>query len=119
MTLVECFSSGIKNPKSRRAVGRNIGVFENEDSIKLFEPLIQQHKDPSYFVEGEAGTAIGKSSKHILDKRKKEEMISILKNIAEMTDTFRNVPARWAINGLKEFSKDDKKYYITSCIFPN
>jgi aminopeptidase N len=109
-TLVDCFSSGIKNPKARRSVVRNIGTFEKEDSIKLFEPLIQQHKDPSYFVEGEAATAIGKSSKHILDKRKKEEMISILKKIAETTDSFRNVPARWAINGLKEFFKDDDKH---------
>jgi aminopeptidase N len=112
-TLVECFSSGIKNPKSRRVVVRNIGVFENGDSIKLFEQLIQYHKDPSYFVEAEAATAIGKSSKHILDKRKKEEMISILKNVAETIDTFRNVPARWAINGLKEFFKDDDKHIVS------
>jgi aminopeptidase N len=112
-TLVDCFSSGIKNPKARRAVVLNIGIFEKEDSIKLFEPLIQQHKDPSYFVEGEAATSIGKSSKHILDKGRKEEMISILKSIAETTDSFRNVPARWAINGLKEFFKDDDKH-ITS-----
>jgi aminopeptidase N len=113
LTLVDCFSSGIKNPKTRRAVVLNIGIFEKEDSIKLFEPLIQQHKDPSYFVEGEAATAIGKSSKHILDKGRKEEMMSILKSIAETTDSFRNVPARWAINGLKEFFKDDDKH-ITS-----
>jgi hypothetical protein len=92
----------------------NIGLFEKEDSIKLLEPLIQQqHKDPSYFVEGEAATAIGKSSKHILDKAKKEKMISLLKNIVETTDTFRNVPARWAINGLKEFFKDNDKHIIS------
>ena len=41
--LVDCFSSGIKNPKSRRAVVvRNIGVFEKEDSINLLVPLIQR-----------------------------------------------------------------------------
>ena len=75
--------------------------------------MIQHHKDPSYFVEAEAATAIGKSSKHILNKRKKEEMISILKNVAETIDTFRNVPARWAINGLKEFFKDDDKHIVS------
>ncbi len=58
--LVDCFSSGIKNPKSRRAVVRNIGVFEKEDSINLLVPLIQQHSDPSYFVEGEASYRIRK-----------------------------------------------------------
>ena len=109
--LVECFCSGIKNSKTRRAIVQNIGVFENEDSAELLEPLIQ--RDPSYFVEAEAATAIGKSGKHILDKNKKEKIISLLKNIAETTDTFRNVPARWAINGLKEFFKDDNKH-ITS-----
>ena len=58
-------------------------------------------------------TAIGKSSKNISDRKRKEEVISILKNIAERTDTFRNVPARWAINGLKEFFKEDDTH-ITS-----
>ena len=111
--LADCFSSGIKNPKSRRAVVRNIGVFEKEDSINILVPLIQQHSDPSYFVEGEAATALGKSSKHILDKSRKEEMISILKNVAERTDTFRNIPARSAINGLKEFFKDDDKQLVS------
>lgn len=111
--LVDCFSSGIKNPKSRRAVVRNIGVFEKEDSINLLVPLIQQHSDPSYFVEGEAATALGKSSKHLLDKSRKEEMISILRDVAETTDTFRNIPARWAIDGLKEFFKDDDKQIVS------
>ena len=75
--------------------------------------MIQQHSDPSYFVEGEAATALGKSSKHLLDKSRKEEMISILRNVAETTDTFRNIPARWAIDGLKEFFKDDDKQIVS------
>ncbi|HEY7081885.1 MAG TPA: M1 family metallopeptidase [Nitrososphaeraceae archaeon] len=112
-SLVDCFSNGIKNSKSRRAVVRNIGIFEKEDSIDLLVPLVEKQIDPSYFVEGEAATALGKSCKHILDKTKKQEIISILKNVAERTDTFRNIPARWAIDGLKHLFKDDDKQIIS------
>jgi aminopeptidase N len=105
--LTDCFSLGIKHPKVRRAVVLNIGNFENEESVKLLEPLLTTNKDPSYFVEGEAATAIGKSSKYITDKTRKTEIISLLKDLSELTDTFRHIPARWAINGLKEFFKDD------------
>jgi aminopeptidase N len=111
--LVDCFSSGIKNSKLRRAVVRNIGIFEKEDSIALLLPLVKNQNDPSYFVEGEAATALGKSCKHVLDKSKKQEIISILKNVAERTDTFRNIPARWAIDGLKHFYKDDDKQIVS------
>lgn len=31
----------------------------------------------------------------------------------ETVDTFRNLPARWAINGLKEFYKDDDKHIVS------
>jgi hypothetical protein len=61
-------SSGIRNPKSRRAVIQNIGVFEKQEPIKLFETLIQQHKDPSCFVEAEMATSIRKSGRHISDR---------------------------------------------------
>ena len=40
-------------------------------------------------------------------------MISILRDVAETTDTFRNIPARWAIDGLKEFFKDDDKQIVS------
>ena len=68
---------------------------------------------PAILLKERRATALGKSSKHLLDKSRKEEMISILRDVAETTDTFRNIPARWAIDGLKEFFKDDDKQIVS------
>ncbi|MFZ0896985.1 MAG: M1 family aminopeptidase, partial [Candidatus Nitrosopolaris sp.] len=89
----------------RRAVLRNIGEFEKEDSIKLLEPILLK-EDESYFVRAAAAAAIGKSSKNASSSTKKEKIIPLLKTAVKKTSSFQNVIAAGAIDGLKELSKD-------------
>jgi aminopeptidase N len=96
------FQEKIKSPYIRRAVVRNIGGFERQESLDLLKPLLN---DDSYFVEQTAATAIGKSSKNAPSEIKKN-IIFILKEKAKTTNTFQNVLARGAIDGLKEFWND-------------
>lgn len=69
----------------------------------------------SYFVRSNAATAIGKSmndGESSVDNSGKENMIYHLKQIVDKTDSFRNVVACGAIDGLKEFFKDNKNYIV-------
>lgn len=88
--LKECIS--VKHPKTRRAVVKAIGEFRKEETIELLTPILRN--DESYFVESEAAVAIGKT--------KNIQAVPILKEFAK-TETFQNVVAQGAINGLKEF----------------
>jgi aminopeptidase N len=102
--LISCspFQLKIKSPQIRRAVIRNLGGFEKQESL---DQLKQSLNDESYFVEQAAATAIGKSAKRAPD-HVREEVISLLKEKAKTTNTFQNVLARGAIDGLKEYSSD-------------
>lgn len=84
----------IKHPKARRAVVRAIGEFKR-DSVNLLKPMV---KDESYFVSSDAATAIGKS--------KRRDVIPMLKQLSDTTNTFQNIVAQGAIAGLKEFQGD-------------
>jgi aminopeptidase N len=99
------------HPKIKQAVVRNIGQFERKESINLLEPLLHQQNETSYFVRASIATAIGKSSKNgtlslSIDNIKKMKVVSQLKEIVKASQSFRNVIATGAIEGLKELSKD-------------
>jgi aminopeptidase N len=99
------------HPKIKQAVVRNIGQFERKESINLLEPLLHQQNETSYFVRASIATAIGKSSKNgtlslSIDNIKKMKVVSQLKEIVKTSQSFRNVIATGAIEGLKELSKD-------------
>jgi aminopeptidase N len=104
------------HPEIKQAIVQNIGKFERNESINLLEPILyKQHE--SYFVRAKAATAIGKSikedgilfSSHHADKEKK---ISQLKDIVKTSNSFRNVIASGAIDGLKELSDDKNKEIV-------
>jgi aminopeptidase N len=107
--LKECLihSTKIEDPQTksriRRAIIRNIGLFERTDSIPLLEPILEL--DQSYFVQESATTSIGKSTKNS-SKNEKERIIEKLKLAARTNNTFQNILAQGAINGLKEFWND-------------
>jgi aminopeptidase N len=99
----------------KRAVIKNIGIFEREDSIDLLEPFatgngVNQVDGESDFIKSAAAVAIGKSSKRILSPSpsspsdKKRLVIPLLKNLAQSANTFQNVVATGAIDGLKELA---------------
>jgi aminopeptidase N len=99
------------HPEVKQAIVRNIGKFERKESTDLLESLLYQQNE-SYFLRANAATAIGKSSKNkisSLDNIKKEEIVSLLKENVKISESFRNVIASGAIDGLKEFSKDNDK----------
>jgi aminopeptidase N len=93
-------------PQVRRAIVANIGGFEKQE---LLDKLIELLHDESYFVEYEAANAIGKCSRNIsvAENAKKMEIVRKLMNLVDNTKTFQNILAQGAINGLKEFSKDE------------
>jgi aminopeptidase N len=84
-----------------------LGAFEREESLDLLKPLLTEQ---SYFVEQQAAVAIGKSSKK-LPQEQKREMIELLDDLIQ-TKTFRNVLARGAVLGLREFSKDSDEQIV-------
>jgi aminopeptidase N len=108
--LVRCLkNSNVLASQVRRAIIRNIGTFERPESLPL---LLDQLKDQNYFIQAVAATAIGKSAKNIPafskeQKEQKETIIKKLKEIAAGPTTFQNVVASGAIDGLKEFYKDE------------
>ena len=84
-----------------------LGRFEKSDSLNVLKPLLSEQ---SYFVEQQAAIAIGRSSKNLSSvSHDKKSMIQFLKDLANTTTTFQNLLARGAIDGLKEFSKDDEQ----------
>jgi aminopeptidase N len=93
-------------PQGRQAVVANIGGFEQQE---ILDRLLEVLQDESYFVESQAATAIGKCSKNLPTSAnsRKTEIIDKLKDLVETTKTFQNLLAQGAINGLKEFSKDE------------
>jgi aminopeptidase N len=100
------------HPEIKQAIVRNVGQFERKDSVNILEPLLHQQSE-SYLVRANAATAIGKSIKDgissSLDNAEKEKMIFQLKDIAKTSESFRNVIATGAIEGLKELSKDKNR----------
>jgi aminopeptidase N len=99
------------HPEVKQAIVRNIGQFERKESINLLESILYQQNE-SYFLRANAATAIGKSIKNeisSLDNIKKEKILSLLKENVKISESFRNVIASGAIDGLKEFSKDNDK----------
>jgi aminopeptidase N len=99
------------HPEVKQAIVRNIGQFERKESINLLESLLYQQNE-SYILRANAATAIGKSIKNetsSLDNIKKEKILSLLKENVKISESFRNVIASGAIDGLKEFSKDNDK----------
>ncbi len=99
--------------ETKKAIIRNIGIFERAESISLLEDVIHKSNDESNFVRSSAATALGKSSKEIETIENKVQVISLLKNLVEGTDTFQSVLATGALEGLKELATDkDNKICI-------
>ena len=90
------------HPQIRQALVIALGGFEREESFGVLQPLLTEQ---SYFVEQQAAVAIGKSSKK-LSQEQKRKIIELLDDLTQ-TKTFRNVLARGAMLGLREFSKDE------------
>ncbi len=100
-------------PEIKKAIIKNIGLFERAESIKLLENFIQISNTGSLFVKSAAATAIGKSCKGLFNKQEKERIISLLKNLVETTNTFQCILATGALEGLKELSKEkDQDIYL-------
>ncbi len=100
-------------PEIKKAIIKNIGLFERAESIELLENFIQKSNTDSVFVKSAAATAIGKSCKGLLKKQEKESIISLLKNLVETTNTFQSILATGALDGLKELSKEkDQDMYL-------
>ena len=97
-------------PQVRRALVSALGRFERNDSLDILNPLLSEQ---SYFVEQQAAIAVGRSSKNLpLDSHEKKSMIQLLKDLANTTTTFQNLLARGAIDGLKEFSRDEDEQIV-------
>src|SRR4029078_13463046 len=103
----------------KEAVIRNIGIFERVESIGLLKDVIQKADEESNFVKAAAATALGKSSKEIETKENRNQVISLLKDLVEGTETFQSVLATGALDGLKELATDrDNQISIdVACFF--
>ncbi|MGH9987906.1 MAG: HEAT repeat domain-containing protein, partial [Nitrososphaeraceae archaeon] len=111
LTDLEVFNK--LRPEIRRAIIKNIGIFEREESVRLLEALVfDKDIGQSDFVRSAAATAIGMSSKNMPSDVKKSKIIPLLKRLVETTGTFQNVLATGAIDGLKVLYNDIDKDII-------
>jgi aminopeptidase N len=114
-SLIHCLKdSTVSLSPILRAIIRNIGLFERTESIPL---LLEQMKNQNYYVQAASATALGKSSKNLSNLKKEEKdekkhIIKKLKDIVNGPKTFQNVVASGAIEGLKEFYKDNDQDLI-------
>ena len=106
--LIQCFEHSKSNvPQVLRAIIRNIGTFERPESIPILLEFLDENKH--YFIQSTTAAAIGKSSKNLDTSRKdqKKALIKKLKELVNNSYSFQNIVAQGAIDGLKEFFKDD------------
>ena len=100
-------------PEIKKAIVKNIGLFERPESVDSLESFIDISNTDSLFVKSAAATAIGKSCKGLHNKLEKERIISYLKKIVVSTNAFQNILATGALEGLKELSMEkDKDTYL-------
>lgn len=100
------------HPKVKRALVTNIGNFNEKDSINSLWRILNDNYE-SYFVRSSAATAIAKSIIKNQNKEEKLDIITKLENKIDHLESFRQVIAEGAINGLREFYKDpDEKIII-------
>jgi aminopeptidase N len=106
-TLKECLENGFSTlpPQVRQSIVSNIGRFQIEESIPKFK-LILDNVNESYFVRSSAATSLALSSVKLNSKEKKLETITILKDLINESNSFRQVIAAGAINGLMQFYND-------------
>ena len=98
----------------KQSIIKNIGRFEREESINLLEPFINnENYEESDFVKSVVATAIGKSSINSSSKTKMQRIIPSLMKLINHDNTFQNIVATGAINGLKELSNDTNKNIVT------
>ena len=99
----------------KQSIIKNIGRFEREESINLLEPLINnENYEQNDFVKSTAATSIGKSSINLPSNIKIQRIIPCLMKLINNDNTFQNIVATGAINGLKELSNDINKNIVTS-----
>ena len=98
-------------PQVRRALVSALGRFEKNEFLEILKPFLSEQ---SYFVEQQAAIAIGRRSKNLpSDSDEKKSMLQLLKkDLANTTTTFQNLLARGAIDGLKEFSRDEDEQIV-------
>lgn len=104
------------NNHIQRTVLKNIGLFERLDSITLLESILKDASIESDFIKSAAATALGKSCKKG-SGQEKERVSLILQEIINNSDSFQNVIATGALDGLAELCSginhhDNKKIYL-------
>ena len=107
-TLKECLENDVFStlpPQVKQSIVSNIGRFQMEESIPKVKSILE-NSDESYFVRSSAATSLGLSSIKSKSREKKLETINILKNLVNTSNSFRQVIAAGAINGLIEFYND-------------
>jgi aminopeptidase N len=105
--LKECLENKFSTlaPQVRQSIVSNIGRFQMEESIPKLKSILDNVNE-SYFVRSSAATSLASSSVKLNSKEKKLETITILKNLVKESNSFRQVIAAGAINGLMQFYND-------------
>jgi len=108
------------NNHVKRAILKNIGIFERTDSINILESILNDPTMDSDFMKSAAATALGKSCKRASSQEKKR-IILFLKEIINSSDSFQSVVATGALDGLSELSGessvDNKEIYLEVASF--
>ncbi|WP_148686341.1 M1 family metallopeptidase [Candidatus Nitrosocosmicus hydrocola] len=103
------------NNHVKRAILKNVGLFERADSIDVLISIFNDPTIDSDFIKSAAAAAMGKSCKTASSQEKIRIML-FLKEIVNSSDSFQSVVATGAIDGLGELSSernvDNKEIYL-------
>lgn len=111
LTLFEKF-----HPQVKRAIVRNIGKFERQESIDLLEELLKVPRE-NIFVISAAATALGKSGRSsLVQTHIKKKIISTLSELVNNSNTFQSVLATGALEGIQEYSNEKDVEIYLQCI---
>jgi len=100
------------NNQVKRAIIKNIGLFERTESVQILESVISDPKIDSDFIKSAASVALGKSCKKNSNIHEKKRIMSVLKDIVTTSKSFQSVLATGALDGMVELSKDDNQLNI-------
>lgn len=90
----------------KRALLKNIGLFERIESVDFLESLLKDPSIESDFIKSVSANSLGKSSSKASNQEKKRIM-QTLKEIIDTSESFQSIAATGALEGLYDLSNDN------------
>lgn len=94
------------NNHVKRALLKNIGLFERTESVDFLESFLKDPTTDSDFIKSVSASSLGKSCRKASSQEKRRS-IKILKEIIDTSESFQSIAATGALEGLYDLSNDN------------